>query len=95
MRYNTDLFDQATIARMSRHFEILLGRIIREPTANLDALMITLADDDRRQQTRVREERKEANSQKLRQFKRKTISALQLSSESVPRKQNHTNANRR
>jgi hypothetical protein len=95
MRYNTDLFDQATIARMSRHFEILLGRIIREPTANLDALMITLADDDRRQQTRVREERKEANSQKLRQFKRKTISALQLSSESVPRKQIHTNANRR
>ncbi len=32
MRYNTDLFDAATIARMSQHFEILLRRVVQEPT---------------------------------------------------------------
>ena len=40
MRYNTDLFDTGTIARMSQHFEMLLRRILQEPTARLDALKL-------------------------------------------------------
>jgi Condensation domain len=93
MRHNTDLFDIATIARMSQHFEVLLRRILEEPTATLDALKRTLAEADRQQQVSVRKEQKEANLQKLKHLKRKTITTSQLSSEVVPRKQNYTNAN--
>jgi non-ribosomal peptide synthetase component F len=95
MRHNTDLFDAATIARMSQHFEILLRRILQEPTARLDALKRTLARADREQQMSVRKEQKEVNIQKLKHLKRKTIIAPQLSSYSVPRRQNYTNANGR
>ena len=76
MRYNTDLFDAATIARMSQHFEILLRRIVQEPTASLDALKRTLGEADRQQQASVRKEQKEVNIQKLKHLKRKNIIAL-------------------
>ena len=36
--YNTDLFEAATIERMARHFETLLGSILAEPDARLSAL---------------------------------------------------------
>jgi hypothetical protein len=78
MRYNTDLFDPATIARMSQHFEILLRRILQEPSARLDALQRTLATADRQRQLNVRKEQKEANIRKLRHVKRTTIAAPQL-----------------
>jgi hypothetical protein len=86
MRYNSDLFDNATIARMSRHFEILLGRIIQEPTAPLDTLKLALAAADRQQQLNLRKEQKEVNIQKLKHVKRKSIVASQLSIEAVARK---------
>jgi len=86
MRYNSDLFDIATIARMSQHFEILLRRVLREPTASLDALKLTLATADRQQQVKVRKEQKEVNIQKLRHVKRKNIKTSQLSIEAVARK---------
>ncbi len=85
MRYNTDLFDAATIARMSQHFEILLLRILQEPTGRLDALKRTLTTADQQQQESVRKEQKEVNIQKLKHLKRKTIMASRLSSEGVPR----------
>jgi hypothetical protein len=94
LRYNTDLFDAATIARMSQHFEILLRRIVQEPTARLDELKRTLANVDRQERVRVRKEQKEVNIQKLKHVKRKTIVASQLGSEGS-RKQSHTNANGR
>jgi hypothetical protein len=73
MRHNADLFDTATIARMSQHFEILLRRILQEPSARLDALKQTLATTDQQQQVSVRKEQKEVNIQKLKHLKRKTI----------------------
>jgi len=91
LRHNTDLFDAATVARMSQHFEILLRCILQEPTARLDALKRTLAKADRQHRVSVRKEQKEINSQKLLLRKRKTITASQLSGESLPGKQNHTN----
>jgi hypothetical protein len=94
MRYNTDLFDAITIARMSRHFEILLRQIVQEPTTSLDALKRTLADADRQQRASARKEQKEVNNQRLKRLKRKTIVASQLSSENS-QKRNHTNANGR
>jgi|SRR5579872_14272 len=77
MRYNTDLFDAATIARMSQHFELLLRSIIQEPTSNLEVLHRTLANMDRQEQVIVRKEQKQINSQKLKHVKRKTVVASQ------------------
>jgi len=80
MRYNSDLFDSATIGRMSEHFETLLRRILQEPTARLDALKLTLAKADRQERMNVRKEQKEVNIQKLKHVKRKNIITSQLSS---------------
>jgi len=86
MRYNSDLFDNATIVRMSQHFEIILRRMLQEPTARLDALKLALTAADRQQQMNVRKEQKEANIQKLKHVKRKNIISSQLSIEAVARK---------
>jgi hypothetical protein len=86
MRYNSDLFDNATIARISQHFELLLRRILQEPTARLDALKLTLATADRQQRMSVRKEQKEVNIQKLIHVKRKNIITSQQSIEAVARK---------
>jgi len=86
MRYNSDLFDNATIARMSQHFEILLRRILQEPTAKLDALKQTLAAADLQQRVSIRKEQKEVNIQKLKHIKRKNSISSQLSTETVAQK---------
>lgn len=83
MRYNSDLFNAATIARMSRHFEVILRRILQEPTARLDALKLTLAAADRQRQVNIRKEQKGINIQKLKHLKRKNIIAPQLSTKAV------------
>jgi len=83
MRYNTDLFDASTIARMSQHFKTALRRILHEPTVRLDAVWRTLAEADQEQWGSVRKEQKNANINKLRSVKRKTITAPPLSRESV------------
>ncbi|MBA2679919.1 MAG: amino acid adenylation domain-containing protein [Ktedonobacteraceae bacterium] len=36
--YNTDLFDQTTIERMGRHFQVLLGSIVADPTRSIARL---------------------------------------------------------
>ncbi|GAA0989358.1 hypothetical protein GCM10009555_073150 [Acrocarpospora macrocephala] len=46
--YNTDLFDQATIARMSRHFTNLLREIVADPDRRLSEL--ALLDSEERTQ---------------------------------------------
>ncbi len=86
MRYNSDLFDNATITRMSQHFEILLRRILQEPTTRLDALKLTLATADRQQRVAVRKEQQEVNLQKLKHVKRKNLIPSQPSIEAVARK---------
>jgi len=78
MRYNTDLFEAETVARMSKHFEILLRRVVQEPTLSLDALKCILAHADRQERLSVRKEQKEVNIQKLKHVKRKTIVASQI-----------------
>ena len=83
MRYNTDLFDASTIARMSQHFVTALRRIVREPTARLDSVWRTLAETDREQWGSVRKVQKDANSEKLRIVKRRIIAAPALSREPI------------
>ena len=38
MRYNVDLFDEATIARMEQHFRALLGSVLAQPQERVAAL---------------------------------------------------------
>jgi amino acid adenylation domain-containing protein len=51
IRYNTDLFDPATIARMAGHFETILSHFVTQPDAKLSALKEHLAEADERQAT--------------------------------------------
>jgi amino acid adenylation domain-containing protein len=44
--YNTDLFDTATIARMARHFQVLLAGLVRNPEARLSDLPL-LTEEER------------------------------------------------
>ncbi|MBB5954030.1 amino acid adenylation domain-containing protein/non-ribosomal peptide synthase protein (TIGR01720 family) [Saccharothrix tamanrassetensis] len=45
VEYNTDLFDQATVERMSRHLLILLARIVAEPRRPLAAVSLLIGDE--------------------------------------------------
>jgi non-ribosomal peptide synthetase component F len=48
VEYSTDLFDEATIARMFRHYERLLGGMVEHPEQRVSELPI-LAEEERRQ----------------------------------------------
>jgi len=48
IRFNTDLFDATTIARMAGHFHALLESVIRDPAGTIDGLEI-LTDAERQQ----------------------------------------------
>jgi non-ribosomal peptide synthetase component F len=79
IRYNSDLFDPATIVRVVGHFEQVLRHIVTSPDVRLNELREVLAKEDRQQQLAARKTRKDANHQKLTQVKRKPASASQLS----------------
>ena len=95
MRYNTDLFEPATIARMSGHFETLLRHVAGQPATRLSALKELLAETDRQEQVRIGKQHKELNIQKLQQVKRKAISSSHLGNDGVEGKPKYTNANGR
>ena len=46
IRYNSELFDAATIARIAKHFETLLRHIAAQSNSSLNALKDMLAEDD-------------------------------------------------
>jgi Condensation domain len=93
MRYNTDLFDQSSISRLSAHFETILRHVVVEPNARLSVLKDLLAVTDREEQARVRTEHRELNLQNLRQAKRKAQSVLQPAPNGVAEAPKYTNAN--
>ncbi len=95
MRYNTDLFDPSTIARMSGYFETLLRHVVGQPATRLSALKELLAETDTQEQARIRKEHRELNIQKLQQVRRKALSASHLGNEPVQGKPKYTNANGR
>jgi amino acid adenylation domain-containing protein len=45
LKYSTDLFEEATIARMAGHFEILLQGIVSNPNKHLSELPLLTADE--------------------------------------------------
>jgi hypothetical protein len=64
---------------MSGHFETLLRHVVEEPATRLSALRELLAETDRQERARVREEHRELNIQKLQQVKRKALCASLVS----------------
>jgi amino acid adenylation domain-containing protein len=46
--YNTDLFERATIERLVRHFQLLLGGVVRDPGQRISRLPL-LGEDERQQ----------------------------------------------
>jgi len=95
MRYNTDLFHSATIARMSRHFETLLRHVMAQPATKISALKELLAETDGYEQAQIRTVHKELNLQKLHQVKRKALSASHLSNDVIQGMPKYPNANGR
>ena len=81
IRYNSDLFDAATIARIAKHFEMLLHHVTTQPNVRLYALRDILTAMDRQQLAAIRQQYKEANLQRLKAARRVTISASQPSSD--------------
>jgi amino acid adenylation domain-containing protein len=71
-KYNADLFDAATISKMSNHFETLLANIVNQPDARLDTLEM-LTESERQQQAMKKAKRGKANFGKFKSVKPKAI----------------------
>jgi len=77
MEYNTDLFDDATIALMLNRFEVLLTSIVQQPDARLSALAVQ-TENERQDKLTAENEREVASRKRLLSIKPKPV---QLSSE--------------
>jgi len=77
--YSTDLFDKATIERMARHYETLLGSIVSNPEARLSTLEM-FTEVERRQLQRERNERKESKLKKFLSLEPKAVALSQSQS---------------
>ncbi len=71
--YNTDIFEPASIARLVRHYELLLSEVVARPDARLTSLFDSLAESDRQQQARVEKEMEEVSYEKLRKLRWKGV----------------------
>jgi len=71
--YHTDLFEAATITRMSEHFETLLSRIVEQPDITLEELQAHLAATDRERDDAKRKEFLENRRKKLKNVRQKFV----------------------
>jgi len=81
IRYNSELFDAATITRIAKHFETLLRHVVTQADARLNALKNILASMDKQALAATRLRYREANLQRLKTVKRVPVSVSQLSSD--------------
>ncbi|MGB3292549.1 MAG: condensation domain-containing protein [Phormidesmis sp.] len=77
-QYNTDLFEPATLERISTHFQTLLASIVAQPDAPIDTLAM-LTDSERTQQTMNKQHHQASQLKKLRRARRKTHDLAQMS----------------
>ncbi len=75
--YRQDLFEEATIATLARHFEKLLGSICADPEAHLSRLEM-LTPEERREQTVINEERRSRKLGGLRSARRQTVDLAEI-----------------
>jgi non-ribosomal peptide synthetase component F len=71
--YKTNLFNQATIARIAQSFQTLLRHVIAQPNSNLSELATIITATDKQQQLSQEQEMQTASIQKLKSIKRKAI----------------------
>jgi non-ribosomal peptide synthetase component F len=70
--YLTELFDRATVERMTSHYETLLSGVVADPEARVNALeMYTEAERD--EQTRARQRQKSSNLNKFKSVVPKAV----------------------
>jgi non-ribosomal peptide synthetase component F len=69
-QYNTEMFEGATIARLLRHFEMLLSAVAERPDARLSELREALASGEQQRQAARQQNLREARSKMLRDAKR-------------------------
>ena len=74
MEYNSDLFDAVHIARLLRHFELLLLTIAARADAPVSELVEALVEDERSQQLMMEANLDEARRQKYQKVSRKVLS---------------------
>ncbi len=74
-QYNAELFDAATITRMTNHFQTLLNSIVSQPDVQIGNLEM-LTEAERKQQVRQKRERKAFNQEKLIGITPKAVSSL-------------------
>jgi hypothetical protein len=70
IRYNSDLFEVATIARIAKHFDTLLHHVTTHPRTTLDALSGVLSTSDRQQLTAALQQYKKAGRERLKAARR-------------------------
>lgn len=75
-RYRTDLFDTATIAKMSSNFETLLNSIVQQPETRLNELEMQ-TEAEKQQQSQTQQKREQANRKKFQFVKPKAIALSQ------------------
>jgi amino acid adenylation domain-containing protein len=71
-KYNADLFDAATITKMSNHFQIILDSIVKQPDARLNTLEM-LTESEKEQQAIEEIKRDQSNFRKFKSIKPKAI----------------------
>jgi len=76
--YSTDLFAEATIARMSEHLEALLRQIVARPEIRLSDLEM-LTEQEREQQNMEREQRQSLEANTLRRSRRRAVDLASIS----------------
>lgn len=74
-QYNSELFDAATITRMTNNFQTLLNSIVSQPDVRIGNLEM-LTEVERKQQARQKRERKAFNQEKLIGITPKAINSL-------------------
>ncbi|WP_298917451.1 non-ribosomal peptide synthetase [uncultured Nostoc sp.] len=72
--YSGDRFEAKTITKLFKHLEILLQKIIEQPTTKLSKLLAILDADEKQQQQQKEQELATSSLQKLKFAKRKVIS---------------------
>lgn len=73
VQYSTDLFDDATVARMAGHFQSLLEEVVRRPDARLNDLKF-LTEQEEKERIAADEAREEFNRLSLNRVRRKPLS---------------------
>jgi acyl transferase domain-containing protein len=71
LQYSADLFEPATVARMARHYEMLVSAIAANPDAKLSELKEAMFAEERKQQMIKAKEFEASDRQSLKRLRRK------------------------